>query len=459
MKLYRKWGFLAIFCIYFLFANITTALALAGNGSKESPYLIGSYSDWKSYCGKISSSKTVYAKLTADIDLSTKPSRYTKDMKGILDGCGYKITGLKEPLYNTLCGAEIRNIVIEDCMLNETNTIGAGAIARFSTDALVIENCMISGSVTAENKTGAVIGSVTGNALFANIITSADVKTSNSPQDASAGGILGSVSGVFDIRIENCITMGSVTGTGAFAGGIVGSDDNANSASVLEIVNTAALLGNVSGKNNQSGKIYGGGNHIVNITATNVYTYDGMACTDNSFNNTNNFKYHGTAEITRTECKRASFWNMLFADNADWSISNGRLPILRTTDGDIMQEAEIGEYLQHLFTIDTNSVIIENADSGNLLILAQYSQNRLKDIKTITLTGDTTKTISDYLTVEDGDTVRIMLWDSLASMIALSDAVDISPENVPQMANFNSLNAITFNTQTNEYEVCIDTIW
>ncbi len=456
-KSYAKFLFATVFsiCIVTLFSGYCYA-ELLGDGSLENPYLIGSVADWNEYADEIENSEQPsYAKLTADITLSAKRRNLT-DLCGELDGDGHKISGITVPLYNKINNANIKNLVLDSVNVTQPSAstdVGTGGIARSAIDS-TFENCSVEGSVTGKIQVGAIVGFIKGNVSISNCISSANVTSSTNTSNAAAGGIVGCVSGVFNLNIENCIAMGTVTAK-TYAGGLVGScESNATTTSEIKITNSAALQNKIAGNSSKSGRIYGGGNKSFSINGTNVYSYENMEGEyGNSLNN-----YHGTALVSLTDCQSKSFWSSLFNESTDWRYKSFSVPSLNTTSGTEMPSCDITDYLKTTIEIDAQTVSVTNADGECVLILAVFDGNRFIDMTALAITADTTRNISDIITLSENSTLYAMLWSELDEMTPLCTKQMLAPTASSAITlDFTEYDEITF--ADGEYTVTITSRW
>lgn len=150
------------------------------------------------------------------------------------DGTFYTISGLNKPLFNSINGGTVKNLV-----LNTVEIVGdggnLGAITKVATGATKIYNC------------GVLSGSVSGGDVV--------------------GGLVGEIASGSSARVVNCYSYADVTGT-TNAAGIVGK----NSGTVGNVrVALCVMYGNVSGATNIS-PVYTG-NHTTNVQNFTEYNF------------------------------------------------------------------------------------------------------------------------------------------------------------------------------------------
>ena len=151
------------------------------------------------------------------------------DFTGMLDGQYHPIT-LTAPLFNTVNGATIKNVVIESA--NISGSGNAGAICKEATGTTRIYNCGVLG------------GSISGS--------------------GSVGGIVGKISD--NTRVVNCYNYASISG-GTYAGGVVGQNDGTTTRVAL-----CMMYGDLRGGSSGSSPVYAG-NHTSNSQNFTEYNF------------------------------------------------------------------------------------------------------------------------------------------------------------------------------------------
>lgn len=207
---------------------------ITGEGTETNPYVIRTAEQWSKVMGKNQRNQyngnqpfgvSKYIKLGADIDLSGQ-SWESRTLTAGLDGNGYELRGISQPLFSVLEGT-VKNLILSNVTITGDGE-HVGAVARTVGNNSQIENCYISGSLatTGNCAAGGLIGQVQSGALtIQNCIVNADIKNQGSVNDSLAGGLVGSVRVVSgsQLNIKNCIAMGSVsTNLGRGTGGLVG---------------------------------------------------------------------------------------------------------------------------------------------------------------------------------------------------------------------------------------------
>ncbi len=162
-------------------------------------------------------------RLTEDLDasgISADAPAIPGTFTGELDGNGYKILNLKTSLFQTLSGANIHDLVIEDAHIT---TSRSGILAHVIQNQSVIERVFVVNSSISNGVDE--LGAFAGNLNNSTIRESASVEVSVKGLVA-VGGIVGKTNN--GAVIENCYVTGKVQGTydhptlGARVGGIAG---------------------------------------------------------------------------------------------------------------------------------------------------------------------------------------------------------------------------------------------
>lgn len=296
--------------------RIEEAMPWEGKGTSDSPYQIQNFDDLTALRDKVNNDNFSFAGIsfvmTADIDLpadwtpigtlepgqsTTGLGKYIRPFSGIFDGKGHTLTMANggKPLFNY-----VRNAVIENLKLAGTNINGYGLIDNYAVDygtdgvyntgcpeaatirnitlvsgmstkkagliggyasganKVTIENCTAEAGVTiGYGKNQSSIGTFAGafNGVIRNCHSEATVYGSD-----KVGGLAGSKGqSMGACRIENSSFAGTVTASGNWVGGILGSGYEADSAPntpVASIIN-CYMVGNISGRANVGG-IFGG---------------------------------------------------------------------------------------------------------------------------------------------------------------------------------------------------------
>ena len=247
---------------------------IEGQGTEEDPWQIKNEEDWETITTNLRYCK--YGNLQGCIRLEGKIdfSQIKEESRKIslklhdktFDGNGYLIENLTKPLFSVANGT-VKNLILPDVEIygNENQ----GAIAQTVGGKATIENCYISGSITATginySGAGGLIGAVqTSNGAsltIENCVVNADITGKGS---SLAGGLIGYVSSSNTVTIEKCIAMGSVsTVEDKGSGGLVGGPNK-----TVTINKSAALQEEVSAKSLRSyvDRIFGyAGDYTVHV--------------------------------------------------------------------------------------------------------------------------------------------------------------------------------------------------
>lgn len=191
--------------------------------------------------------------LVADIDLSgetwTSPFNI---YNGTFDGCGHKISGLSNPLFNVLHGS-ILNLTLEGSINSIPANSCAGLFAqRMNTNGNYvpcIRNCFAEGSIdmqantsAAQANVGGVVGSMENGCIDGckSTVTLSFEGVTGKEKTLNAGGVAGSMAAASE-SIRNCISLAGVRVFGVAAsvnaGGIAGEAD----ASISGCINLGCI--------------------------------------------------------------------------------------------------------------------------------------------------------------------------------------------------------------------------
>lgn len=227
-----------------------------GNGTQANPYRISSVSGLE----KINNNKDKYFIVTADFDASSFDTEIT-GFSGTLDGGYHTISGLTTPLFVSLNGATIKNVILDNVTISDARTVNGtnclGAIACYAAGSTKIYNCGVQASGSTFDKKGnPVNGSST--------ISGGD----------NTGSLVGYITG--NTRVVNNYSYANVSG-GERASGIVGrvagtalTKDNYTDGNHCAVV-CNMFYGDLSGTSNVS-PVYAG-NHTSNVQNVNEYNY------------------------------------------------------------------------------------------------------------------------------------------------------------------------------------------
>lgn len=227
---------------------------LNGTGIPSDPYMIYGITDFTNFVTNVNNGTTASAcyKLGSDVSASGIDAINTT-FTGSFDGDSHTITGLSHPLFNTVDGGTVKNVMLKNVQISGSDNVGA--IAGEASGYTRIYNCGILPSNNKyENETSYV-----------------------SSSDGYCGGLVGWLKD--DSRVINCFSYANISG-GTTVAGIVGYNDFASTTKVTNgkytelktaIVN-CMFYGNITGGTTRY-PVYGG-KKIPNNTTTGINNYD-----------------------------------------------------------------------------------------------------------------------------------------------------------------------------------------
>ena len=177
-----------------LSSDIGSASSGGTGESASDPYFVASV-DGLNYMAE---HPTYHFKVVADFNASGFTNSIT-NFSGTFDGDYKVISGLRRPLFSSLNGATIKNVVLDAVSLTSSVTTNSttclGAIAAYASGNTKIYNCGIlskdgTSSVSGGNNTGSLVGYITGNTRVVNNYSYANVSGGQ-----YVGGIVGRVAG------------------------------------------------------------------------------------------------------------------------------------------------------------------------------------------------------------------------------------------------------------------------
>lgn len=277
--------------------------ALNGDGTSESPYLIGTLDELKWFRDNVNSGNNYsgkYVQLTASIDLNneqwTPIGTETNPFKGIFDGNSQTVTNLivkgseNQGFFGYVTETTIKNLKIQNIDVTGTNCVGG--IAGCGYASTYIDNCHVSGSIKIYGLTN--IGGITGK-YYARVTNSSVVGDDPSTsyvkgvyQEAdlegdNVGGIMGHA-GENNTHSGNIVKNITVSGTRKI-GGLIGTTDRQTDLSnctvenvIIESTATADYASSNSATTTLGGLI---GNYYGNATGG---TITGCAVNSATFN-------------------------------------------------------------------------------------------------------------------------------------------------------------------------------
>lgn len=313
---------------------------------------VASQSNLSKLIEKINKNPAGTYELTTDVDASTFTSGeaiITQEFSGKINFNGHEITGLSRPLFKTLRGATIENLVIKD-----SNMTASGALATDIYSSTVRNVHLTNLKLVAKNDEGT--GSIAGNVKENSLIEECSATNIEIGNKKRIGGLIGRT---YNTTIKNCYVTGVISSDKDCSAGLVGEtptdckvencyvDVKTNFTGSLKLM--AGMLGNSSNvqlKNSLSlAKSQSGdnnGNRVVGGelklgTYTNNYELE----TSNLISNASGDKIQQVNEDT---LKTKDFYTKkLKWDEKIWNFDNvkeGQYPTLRNADSSNKPEEE-----------------------------------------------------------------------------------------------------------------------
>lgn len=199
-------------------------------------------------------------KLLRDVELTdtwTPVGDSSTPFKGIFDGDGHKITGLK---INTGSYIGLFGYVGEGATIKNVNLVGANVSGVKRVGALIgqimgnatVSNCTVDSTshVTgSDSNTGGLIGEAAGGITvkLEKLINYATVMNTENNGPSRAAGIIAQVTSGANVTITNCVNNGAITTKNGYAGGIVAAKQGNSKVSFENCSNAGTLTGNYTG--------------------------------------------------------------------------------------------------------------------------------------------------------------------------------------------------------------------
>ena len=230
-----------------------------GTGTKEDPYLISTSDLFYTFLDLVDNDgqNGKFYQVTADLDISNS-SAISRAFKGHLDGGLFTLTGLDHPLFNSIDGGSVKNVILKNVRISKSGNVGA--IAGETLGYTRIYNC---GILPTDNK-----------------------YENETSYLSSTGGYCGGLVGQLrdDSRVINCFSYAHITG-GTDVAGIVGHVDavsggkgsntavsNGKYVNLRTAVVNCMFYGNITGGSNRW-PVYGGAK-MLNTGETAINNYD-----------------------------------------------------------------------------------------------------------------------------------------------------------------------------------------
>ena len=235
----------------------------------DGKYLINSQTDFDKFVDMVSTTEgaTYHYILKTNVDAGspiTEPFTGTLEADADENGSFYTISGLTHPLFNTINGGTVKNVILDNVNIPSGGT-NVGAICGEATGDSRIYNCgvLATGSTVTKNKDGY------------DVITSCGSTINGS---GYVGGIVGLLDG--SSRVINCFSYATVQG-GSYVGGIVGYNNVATNALTADNIKTMVMncmfYGDITGGSDKA-PIYNGQNIANKVVVNNdVKTAQGVS--------------------------------------------------------------------------------------------------------------------------------------------------------------------------------------
>jgi len=238
-------------------------------------------------------------KLTQNIDLSGVEffgiGSSQTPFNGQINGDGYSVINAvvktkgedKKGLFNATNGAKIEKLgVVNFSFSGSSTTSGSADLGGLvgSCKSTTIDQCYLSGNIVGRDHVGAFVGGDCNDVTITNSYADAVVRSGY-----QAGGFFGVSAG--NVTVENCYFTGSVTTDGGWAGGIIGLID---AVGEIKISNSVSMATISSGE--KAGHFIGGNidnRGTISLFKNNLYDFDAII-------NTNGEEWTVTPEIEIT---------------------------------------------------------------------------------------------------------------------------------------------------------------
>lgn len=355
---------------------------ITGSGTEADPYVICTAEQWSKVMGKNQRNQyngnsfygvSKYIKLGADIDLSGE-SWESRTLTTCLDGDGYALSGISQPLFSVLKGT-VKNLILSDVKIEGNGN--QGAIAETVGDKATVEKCYVSGSIAATGNSysgaGGLIGAVqTTNGApltIENCVVNADITGKTT---SLAGGLIGYVSSSNVVTIKKCIAMGTVsTVEDKGSGGLVGGPNR-----TVTIKNSAALQEDVSTKSLRSyvDRIFGyAGDYKVHVIGEHNFAYQDMKVKygDKLLDKAKDeLELNYGVSVSKTDLLTTDFWENTIgwgSDTENWKFYDKQLPTLKMERSNDNKEVEIfsgTDIPAYLEATETKTGSVKSGETG-----------------------------------------------------------------------------------------------
>ena len=201
---------------------------LNGTGTPEDPYLIYGTTDLTNFVTSVNdgtAGSSCY-KLCFDVSASDMANIAAIDevFTGTFDGGYHTISGLSHPLFNTINGGTVKNVVIANATVS-----GNGAICNEADGATKIYNCgVLSGTISGSDNVGGLVGRIVSGSSV-RVVNCYNFATVSGGTGTTMAGIVGKNEGtVGNVRIAMCMMYGNMSGgtSPVYAGNHVSNASN-----------------------------------------------------------------------------------------------------------------------------------------------------------------------------------------------------------------------------------------
>ena len=188
-------------------------LDLDGTGTEDNPYTIASQTDVNHFVSKANTAAgaTAHYKVTATEPLDfSAAGAVALPFSGHFDGGLQPLVGLNHPLFDTIAGGKVSNVVLDNVNIGGTDV---GAICAVARGAARIYNCgVLGGTIGGSGHVGGLVGLLDGDARVVFCYNYADITSGE-----YVGGLVGynnvpTTSNNLKTMVFGCMFYGDITG-------------------------------------------------------------------------------------------------------------------------------------------------------------------------------------------------------------------------------------------------------
>ena len=174
----------------------------------DGKYLINSQSDFEKFVDMAGTQDGATYHYILQVDV-TAGAEITEPFSGVFDGGYHTISGLSMPLFASIDGGTVKNVVLSNVSINTTDN--AGAVCREADGEARIYNCgVLSGSVKGRDNVGGLVGLIDQSSSV-RVINCYNYATVSG--GSTMAGIVGNNQGtVGNVRIALCMMYGDMPG-------------------------------------------------------------------------------------------------------------------------------------------------------------------------------------------------------------------------------------------------------